>query len=201
MHDTALITACLFANTYKKEDALVVDIGGKNVNGSVRPFFEQHGMKFVSLDIEEDASVDIVMKPGDPLPFSDNSVDIIVSTSCFEHDPCFWITFKEMCRICKMDGIIYINAPSNGQYHGHPGDNWRFYKDAAQALAYWASKDVAYPVKVLETFHVLPLNDQWIDFVAIYKRVDEKTEEFLVKDLGQGPLELMLRKGGVRIQK
>jgi len=47
------------------------------------------GMKYVCIDMEADASVDIVVPPGEKLPFEDGSVDLIVSTSCFEHDPCF----------------------------------------------------------------------------------------------------------------
>ena len=62
--------------------------------------------------MEADPSVDIVTPPGDKLPFGDSYVDLIVSTSCFEHDPCFWMTFKEMTRIIKPSGYIYINAPT-----------------------------------------------------------------------------------------
>ena len=46
-------------------------------------------MKFVCIDMEADPSVDILVQPGEKLPFEDGSVDLIVSTSCFEHDPCF----------------------------------------------------------------------------------------------------------------
>jgi hypothetical protein len=70
----------------------------------------------------------------------------------------FWLTFKEMTRIIKLDGFIYVNAQSNGFYHTYPGDNWRFYKDVGQSLAYWSGIQVAneeiYPVKVIETFHI-----------------------------------------------
>ena len=86
----------------------------------------------VWVDIEPDISVNIIIKPTQRLPFEDNSVDLVVSTSCFEHDPCFWLTFKEMTRIVKPEGFIYVNAPTRGIYHGYPGDNWRFYSDAGQ---------------------------------------------------------------------
>lgn len=135
-------------------------------------------MKYIVVDLESDPSVDIVIKPGDDLPFPTGSVDIVVSTSCFEHDPCFWLTFKEICRITKLGGFIYVNAPSNGPHHGYPGDNWRFYRDAGQALAYWSGKQLAneqvYPAKVVEVFHVNPLRDIWIDFVCIWQRVETK---------------------------
>jgi SAM-dependent methyltransferase len=183
----------------------VIDIGGLDVNGSLRQFFVALGMDYICVDIEPHVSVDIVVKPGDTLPFETGSVDLVVSTSCFEHDPTFWLTFKEMCRITKLDGHIYVNAPSNGQYHCHPGDNWRFYRDAGQALAYWSGlqmgTEVTYPAKVVETFHILPLRDSWIDFVCVWKRVNDK-ETSITLGPGQidGPLRKMLVSNGLRCQ-
>jgi hypothetical protein len=46
-----------------------VDIGGRNVNGTLRYFFETRGMKFICVDMETDPSVDIVIPPGEKLPF------------------------------------------------------------------------------------------------------------------------------------
>lgn len=186
MHDTALLSGDLFARAYGKENFVVVDIGGKYVNGSLRRSFVQLGMKYICVDIEEDRSVDVVVKPGDRLPFEDGSVDLVVSSSCFEHDPCFWITFKEMCRITKLGGYIYVSAPTNGPYHGYPGDNWRFYKDAGQSLAYWASiqygNETIFPVTVEETFHIKPLRDVWVDFVCVWRRVEEREESIVISD-------------------
>jgi len=186
MHDTALYGGAAFSQIYGRYDKIVVDIGGKNFNGSLRRFFEEKGMKYICVDMEEDESVDIIVKPGQDLPFETGSIDLIVSSSCFEHDPCFWLTFKEMARITKLEGYIYINAPSCGTYHKYPGDNWRFYSDAGQALAYWSGKQMSnetvYPVKVVETFHILPITDEWIDFVCVWQRVNEKETEIIVSE-------------------
>jgi SAM-dependent methyltransferase len=184
MHATAIKSGSFFAQSYGGIGKVVIDIGGQDVNGSLRVFFENLGMKYICVDIEPHKSVDIVVKPGDKLPFENSSIDIIVSTSCFEHDPCFWITFKEMTRITKLGGFIYVNAPTNGPYHCHPGDNWRFYSDAGQALAYWSSfqfsNETIFPVKIVETFHILPKNDVWLDFICIWERVDEKQTDIVV---------------------
>lgn len=173
MHYTSLISGKAFSESYGKPNSIVIDIGGRDVNGSLRSFFESKGMTFVCIDMEAHPSVDIVIPPSEKLPFEDGSVDFIVSTSCFEHDPCFWLTFKEMTRIIKPSGYIYINAPTSGPYHTYPGDNWRFYSDAGQALAYWSGKQISneaiYPVKVVETFNVL--GEIWNDFVCVWQRV------------------------------
>ncbi len=181
MHYTSLIAGQSFSEAYGIDNGIVVDIGGRNVNGSLRSFFESKGMKFICVDMEKDPSVDIVVPPGEKLPFEDGSVDLIVSTSCFEHDPCFWLTFREMTRIIKPTGYIYINAPTAGPYHCYPGDNWRFYSDAGQSLAYWSGKQVSneqiFPVKVVETFHILYKPEPWFDFVCVWKRVNIEESE------------------------
>lgn len=203
MHDTAMMAGSLFGKLYGKKGMKVLDVGGLNINGSLRdPYQKILEMDYISLDIEEHNSVDIVMKPGDKFPFEDESIDLIVSTSCFEHDPCFWMTFREMCRIIKKDGYIYVNAPSNGPYHAHPGDNWRFYADSGQALAYWSGQELdgkSYPVSVIESFHLLPKNDIWIDFVCIWQRTDKKETEIFISNENKnivGPLKNALNSIG-----
>ena len=172
MHDTALIAGKAFCDVYGKEGMTVVDIGGMDINGSLRTYYVSRGLLYYCIDLEAHESVDIVIKPGDKLPFDTNTIDMVISTSCFEHDPCFWLTFKEMTRIVKPDGFIYVSAPSNGPYHKYPTDSGRFYSDTAKSLAYWSSISVAgeevYPVKIVERFHVYPLTDIWIDCVCVW---------------------------------
>lgn len=208
MHYTSLRSGQAFSEAYKVPDGLVVDIGGRNVNGSLRSFFQEKGMKFICVDMEADPSVDIVVPPGEKLPFDECSVDLIVSTSCFEHDPCFWLTFKEMTRIIKPSGYIYINAPTAGAYHCYPGDNWRFYSDAGQALAYWSGKQMAneniHPVKVVETFNVL--GESWNDFICVWKRVDIEDKETTITVKSEiinniGILERTIHKYGLATRK
>tara|TARA_B000000477_G_scaffold82826_1_gene70005 strand:+ start:2126 stop:2761 length:636 start_codon:yes stop_codon:yes gene_type:complete len=179
MHITSLVAGEEFANTYidfTKLGKLVIDVGGQDVNGSLREYYENKGLKYICVDIAEHKSVDVVIKLGDKLPFKDSSVDYIISNSAFEHDPCFWMTFKEMTRIIKEDGFIYVNSPSSGPYHPYVTDNYRFYADAGQALAYWSGiqvvNELVFPVKVVETFNIL--GTEWKDFCCIWKRTKNK---------------------------
>lgn len=202
MHISAGISAQAVAEEHVTQPGLfVVDVGGMNLNGSMRPQFEAQGATYISVDMSPHPSVDVVCPPGQPLPFPTGSVDIVVTSSCFEHDPFFWMTFKECCRVLKPGGILYINAPQNGPYHGHPGDNWRFYGDAAAALAAWSSAPVytnhdiknafwrattlddvktsldrggnVYPVVVVEQFFAGPFHDVWVDCNMIFRRTTE----------------------------
>ncbi len=69
MHDTSLKCGKAFSESYGIQNGLVIDIGGRDVNGSLRSFFEEKGMKYMCIDMEEDNSVDIVVPPGEKLPF------------------------------------------------------------------------------------------------------------------------------------
>jgi predicted SAM-dependent methyltransferase len=143
---------------------VVVEFGSYNVNGTLRTIFE--GCNYIGIDLESGPGVDIVC-PGDETPLKRNSVDVVLSSSNFEHDECFWMTFIEMCRILKPGGYLYINAPSAGPYHGYPGDCWRFYEDSWRGLVKWAAK-LGYNMNIVETY----LDDRsiWKDNICIFSK-------------------------------
>ena len=203
MHDSSMNAGRLFVEAYGFEGGSAVDIGGRDMGGSLREFFQNKKMKFTSVDIDPHESVDVVVVPGEPLPFADGSFDFAVSTSCFEHDPCFWLTFKEMARVVKVGGYIYVNAPTRGFYHAHPGDNWRFFSDAGQALAYWSGFEPAWPVEVVETFHIMS-ETTWNDFTCVWRRCTEKQTAITVQhevNSVTGPLEQLLKDAGMGTAK
>ena len=136
-----------------------------DVNGTLRSFAPADS-EYIGVDLQSGPGVDVVLPNPVWFPFN-MEFDLIVSTSCFEHDPMFWVTFKEMIKVLKPGGFIYLSAPSNGPYHGYPGDCWRFYPDAAKALETW-SYLCGYPVTLVETFLVPPRRDIWTDNVMIF---------------------------------
>ncbi len=169
MHDTAFLTGRLFLETYAAlPGASIVEIGAMDVNGSLRDAAPA-GCTYVGLDIAPGRGVDVVVEPGAALPFDDGQVDAVLASSVFEHDPAFWLTFREMCRITKPGGHVYVSAPSNGMVHRYPTDCWRFYPDAGLALAA-ASKRQGMAVTLIESFVADRVNDRWNDFVAVFQR-------------------------------
>jgi SAM-dependent methyltransferase len=169
MHDTAFHIGTLAMNIYAdlRTDS-VLEIGSQSFNGSLR----ENALpttRYVGIDIEEGEGVDLVAEPGRPFPVNDAEFDLVMATSVFEHDPCFWMTFLEMCRATKDGGYIYINAPSNGVVHRYPQDNWRFYPDSGRALAQWATSQ-SIPVILVESFIAGRENDIWNDFVAVFRK-------------------------------
>lgn len=172
MHNTAYKNAQKFYNKYCKdniENKHVLDIGSLDVNGSLKPIFQS--AKYLGLDQSIGPNVDLVSSSHE-IPLDDNSIDIIVCSSCFEHDNMFWVTFLEMCRLVKTNGYIYINAPSNGPYHAHPVDNWRFYLDSWKAMSEWAYRN-NYFVNLLESYIDTELSSckNWYDSVGIFQKI------------------------------
>lgn len=173
MHNTALRQAQLFFKEYVEPMGTcltVLDLGSYSVNGSLKSIFVGEDEKepvntYVGIDMSEGPNVDIVCT-NDKIPLPDQHAHVIVSTSSFEHDPTFWLTFLEMCRLTKPGGYIYICAPSKGHYHAYPGDCWRFYKDSWDALAKWGQRE-GYKVTLVR--QNLDEKAYWGDSVGVFQ--------------------------------
>ncbi|MEO7391576.1 MAG: methyltransferase domain-containing protein [Ramlibacter sp.] len=146
--------------------ATVVDVGAQDLYGSLRSVVPEH-CRYLGLDAVPGPGVDVVLDDPYVLPFDTASVDAVVSSSCFEHVEFFWLMFNEILRVLKPDGLFYLNAPSNGEYHRHPVDCWRFYPDAGVALVNWARRSGLSPA-LLESFTTFQRLDIWNDFVAVF---------------------------------
>jgi SAM-dependent methyltransferase len=121
------------------------------------------------MDLAAGPGVDVVLNDPTRFPFADAQFDTVVSSSCLEHDPMFWITFLEMVRVLKEGGYLYVNVPSNGEFHRYPTDNWRFYPDSALALLKWARRQNYY-VFLVEAFVARRSADQWNDCVMVFRK-------------------------------
>jgi SAM-dependent methyltransferase len=176
MHHSAYVNAEKFYQKYCEvniENKKILDVGSYDVNGTMKPIFQKG--KYVGLDMEEGPNVDIV-GVSHKIPFEKDEFDIVISSSCFEHDDMFWISFQEMCRVLKPGGYMYVQAPSNGPYHGWPGDNWRFYIDSWKALEKWGKK-LGYDMELVEHYidETTPAPESegprfWNDSIGIYRK-------------------------------
>jgi SAM-dependent methyltransferase len=168
MHNTALQFGKYFFDTYSrnKKRLNILDIGSKDFNGSLRSFAPM-GANYVGVDFEDGKGVDVLITDPYKLPFETNSIDIIVSSSCFEHSDCFWLVFLECLRLLKPSGILYINAPSNGPFHRYPVDSWRFYPDAGLSLESFGQRS-GFDCALMESFVDSRHNKLWNDFVAVF---------------------------------
>lgn len=97
---------------YIKNDDIAIDVGSGP---------ERLGKEFINVDIFPFPEVDIVAD-ATQLPFRDNSVNAAVSESLFEHVPDASLVAKEMVRIVKSGGVVYVSAPFIHPYHASPDD-------------------------------------------------------------------------------
>lgn len=173
MHQSALFYGQKFFEAYCAEDLkkefTIVDIGSQDVNGSLREVAPTSAT-YIGVDYAEGKGVDVVIDAPYTFPIPDNTADIVVSSSCFEHAEFFWLTFVEISRILKPGGFMYLNVPTNGVFHRYPVDCWRFYPDSGEALAAFA-RHSGYEVRLCESFIGQRSEENiWNDFVAIFTK-------------------------------
>jgi len=178
MHPTAMHNGKLFFDAYasKLEGGTVLDIGAQDVNGSLRTVCPA-ALTYVGVDFVAGNGVDVVLDDPYKLPFADDSVDVVVSSSCFEHSELFWVLFLEIMRVLKSPGLFYLNAPSNGEFHRYPVDCWRFYPDSGRALVTWAKRNDI-DACLLESYVSRQNGDVWNDFVAVFLKGPQSAERF-----------------------
>lgn len=168
MHPSAMENGKLFFDTYVRPlgAVSVADIGAQNVNGSLKDVSPE-SVTYIGVDFVQGKGVDIIIDDPYKLPFEDNSLDAVVSSSCFEHSEFFWLLFNEIMRVLKPSGLFYLNVPSNGLFHRYPVDCWRFYPDSGNALANWANRS-GYNTVMLESYTSYQSNGLWNDYVAVF---------------------------------
>ncbi len=168
MHDSALRNGERFFATYVAQlgPVTVVDIGAQDVNGSLKDVCPGNA-RYVGVDFTAAKGVDIVLTDPYKLPFPSESLDVIVSSSCFEHSEMFWVLYLEILRTLKPSGLFYLNAPSNGEFHRFPVDCYRFYPDSGNALAKWAQMNGHNSIAI-ESYTSNQGRSQWNDYVCIF---------------------------------
>jgi SAM-dependent methyltransferase len=94
----------------------VLEIGSLNINGTVRDFFSD--CNYIGLDVGAGNGVDIVCQ-GQEYDAPDDTFDTVLSCECFEHNPEWVSTFKNMHRMCKPGGLIIMTCASGArEEHG-----------------------------------------------------------------------------------
>ena len=119
MHDTSFENLDLFIRTYFPDtrDLKVIDVGSRSRTPEKIIKWKDilSKLEYIGVDLVDGDNVDVILKDPYSYPFEDESIDIIIANSIFEHSEFFWDLFLELLRILKPSGILYINAPSNGK--------------------------------------------------------------------------------------
>ena len=170
MHNSALESFNNFRDAYlsklNNKKIKLIEVGSLSVNSNIKNTLKDN-MEYIGIDIVKGENVDIVLDDPYKFPLEDKSVDVVISISVFEHTEFFWLTYLEILRVLKDDGLFFLNAPSNSKFHRHETDNWRFYPDSSLALQKWGERNNFNP-KVLEHFTNFETGrDIWNDYVSV----------------------------------
>ena len=178
MHDSALNSFIDFKENYLEsaiEKIKMIEIGSLSVNSNIKKLLNNN-FNYIGVDIVSGENVDVILDDPYKLPFENESVDVVISISTFEHTDFFWLTYLEILRVLKTDGLFFLNVPSNSKFHRHSNDNWRFYPDSSITLEKWGKQN-NYNPKVLEHYTNFENGrDIWNDYVSITIK-DEKYKD------------------------
>ena len=105
------------------EPVAVLDLGGRNVNGSPRPLFP-NATAYRCLDIAPGAGVDIVADAGTWTP--DGLYDVVISTECFEHTE-NWRDIIRTAFVALNPGGVFICTAAGPGRPLHSGITGEFF--------------------------------------------------------------------------
>ena len=112
----------------------VLDVGSIDVNGTYKTFFDHHDWEYTGLDVLPGPNVDVVTSDPYRYPFDDSAFDVIVSGQTLEHVEDTHKFMREVGRLVKPGGLVYISVPHDVPEHRFPIDCWRIFPDGMRFL-------------------------------------------------------------------
>ena len=83
------------------------------------------GLDITSVNIDAEFAPTHLVKPGQPLPFDDNSFDTVICFNTLEHIYDAPAVLAELHRVVKPGGLVHVTVPFMFRSHGHPDDYFR----------------------------------------------------------------------------
>ena len=111
----------------------VVEFGSRLLDqrGDYRRFFPH--AEYIGCDIADGPNVDRV-EDVQATSFADATAGSVICTEVLEHVPDPFAAVREMSRILRPGGLVFLSAPMHHTLHAYPADYWRFTPQGFQVL-------------------------------------------------------------------
>lgn len=114
-----------------KTNLEILDIGCGSKPYS--PFFKGKTKRYVGVDLISNKYVNCIAS-AENLPFSSESFDVVISTQMLEHVKDPTKVLKEIYRVLKKEGTVFLSTHGIWEKHGSPNDYWRWTDDGLKIL-------------------------------------------------------------------
>jgi|SRR3989344_2833973 len=114
-----------FVKLVKKagKNSIILDLGcGDKPFESLFP-----NSQLIGVDISQDSLAEVIAD-NHHLPFKDNIFDAVIASEVLEHSDNEYLFIKELRRVIKNNGLVFISLPFVFPLHGVPDDFQRFTK-------------------------------------------------------------------------
>lgn len=135
-----------------KRFSKVLEVGSRNVNGSIKNQFVDKYDEYIGLDLIEGTGVDIVDDAMNiPKHWSTETFDLVICVETLEHvkDPVQVV--KNMRNVLKKGGWMLITTPgANHPEHGWPSDYYRFLENTYRDVFFEGFEECHFETKTWE---------------------------------------------------
>lgn len=127
---SCIIFGCLNLPKEEIEGKRFIEVGSRDVNGSLRLYVERFNpSEYIGIDIEKGRGVDLIVRAEDMVnKFGRESFDVVIATEVLDHILDWRLAVSNMKHVVKSSsGIILVTVRSRKfPYHPYPEDYWRF---------------------------------------------------------------------------
>lgn len=99
---------------------------------------------YIGVDVAAAGGVklDLIIRPGEPVPLADKTIDTILSTQTLEHVHSPVDYMSECHRLLRPGGHLILTVPMQWRMHEQPYDYWRFTRHGVTSLVHDAGMNL-----------------------------------------------------------